>query len=91
MHAPTKGDVSAKILDVSLGGLRIESDKFIEQGTEISVSFDGSSHIDATGIIRRVQLKNGVFEFGIEFIRTTELQKSLEEYLERFEATLGVN
>jgi len=91
VSSPAKGDLNAKILDVSLGGVRVESEKFLEQGTEISVSIDGDTHIDATGIVRRVQLKNGVFEFGIEFIHTPELKKSLEEYLDRFEATQSIN
>jgi c-di-GMP-binding flagellar brake protein YcgR len=91
ISTPTKGDLSATIKDLSLGGVRFESDKYLEQGTEIDVQIDAEGEIAAKGIIRRVQLKNGIFEFGIEFVRTQDLQQNLEEYLKRIEESQPIS
>lgn len=85
VNLPDNGEVTATIKDVSLGGVRLESDKHVEQGTEIDVVIDGDVQLEGRGIIRRVHLKNGVYQIGVEFIRTEELQRNLEEYLKRFE------
>lgn len=91
VNIPAKGEVTATVKDVSMGGVRIESDKYLEQGQEIDVTIDGENHIEGRGIIRRVQLKDGVFHFGVEFVHTDELKKNLEEYLKRIENTQSIN
>ncbi|HEU4964675.1 MAG TPA: PilZ domain-containing protein [Bacilli bacterium] len=91
VNIPTKGEVAATVKDVSLGGARFESDKYLEQGQEVDVLIDAENNIEGRGIIRRVQLKDGIFHFGIEFVQTDELRKNLEEYLKRIEGTASIN
>jgi c-di-GMP-binding flagellar brake protein YcgR len=83
--ADDKGELNAKIKDVSVGGLRFESDKYLEQGAEVEVTIDADANIGGRGIIRRVQLRDGVFQFGVEFIQTDELKQHMEDYLKRYE------
>lgn len=78
------GELAATVKDISAGGLRFQSDKYIEEGMEIDFTL-ATSNFTGKGIVRRVQLKEGVFEFGLEFVLTTELQRSLEQYLVRYE------
>ncbi|PWK06645.1 PilZ domain-containing protein [Tumebacillus permanentifrigoris] len=79
-----ENDLQATVKDISAGGLRFQSDKYIEEGLEVDFTL-GTSNFTGRGIVRRVQLREGVFEFGIEFVLTPELQRSLEQYLVRYE------
>ncbi|MGZ4030623.1 MAG: PilZ domain-containing protein [Tumebacillaceae bacterium] len=88
VSADDKGELAATIKDVSLGGLRFESDKYLEQGAEVEVTIDAAANIAGRGIIRRVQLRDGVFQFGVEFIQTEQLKQHLEDYLLRYEASV---
>lgn len=91
VKTPTKGIVKATVKDLSLGGVLFESDKYMEEGQEIDVVIDETQNITGRGIIRRVQLKDGVFQFGIEFLRTEELQRNIEEYLKRYEESQSLS
>ncbi|KEO83720.1 flagellar brake protein [Tumebacillus flagellatus] len=80
-----KNELSATVMDISAGGLRFQSDKYIEEGMELDFTLGSQSHFTGKGIVRRVQLKEGVFEFGLEFVLTPDLQRNLEQYLIRYE------
>ncbi|MBL0387854.1 PilZ domain-containing protein [Tumebacillus sp. ITR2] len=80
-----QNELNATVMDISAGGLRFQSDKYIEEGMELDFTLGSASNFAGKGIVRRVQLKEGIFEFGLEFVLTPDLQRNLEQYLIRYE------
>jgi len=80
---------TATVLDLSIGGMRFTTDVLIEEGMEMHVQIkeDDLVMIQASGISRRVTVREGISVVGLEFHQVEGLHTRVEQYLRRYEQT----
>ncbi len=78
-----------KLIDMSASGVRIESAGDVDVGEEreLKIVFDGYLFeivVNVTGKVRRKEVVNGFYEYGIEFVNLSQKNRiELDELMKR--------